>query len=194
MDKAMTPETLLDFWFGARGSPERGKSRAMWFKKDEAFDAALHAKFGVLHTEARAGQLQAWEAQPKSALALIILLDQFSRNMFRGQPESFAGDAVALRLARAVITRGQDTALLPVMRQFVYLPFEHSENLADQDESVRRFGILDALPETKGLLDWAEKHRAIIARFGRFPHRNAILGRESTAEEIEFLQTPGSSF
>ena len=194
MDKAMTPETVLDFWFGARGSPERGKSRAMWFKKDEAFDAALHAKFGVLHTEARAGQLQAWEAQPKSALALIILLDQFSRNMFRGQPESFAGDAVALRLARAVITRGQDTALLPVMRQFVYLPFEHSENLADQDESVRRFGILDALPETKGLLDWAEKHRAIIARFGRFPHRNAILGRESTAEEIEFLQTPGSSF
>ena len=194
MDKAMTPETVLDFWFGARGSPERGKSRAMWFKKDEAFDAALHAKFGVLHTEARAGQLQAWEAQPKSALALIILLDQFSRNMFRGQPESFAGDAAALRLARAVITRGQDTALLPVMRQFVYLPFEHSENLADQDESVRRFGILDALPETKGLLDWAEKHRAIIARFGRFPHRNAILGRESTAEEIEFLQTPGSSF
>ena len=194
MDKAMTPETVLDFWFGARGSPERGKSRAMWFKKDEAFDAALHAKFGVLHTEARAGQLQAWEAQPKSALALIILLDQFSRNMFRGQPESFAGDAAALRLARAVITRGQDTALLPVMRQFVYLPFEHSENLADQDESVRRFGILDALPETKGLLDWAEKHRAIIARFGRFPHRNAILGRESTAEEIKFLQTPGSSF
>ena len=194
MDKAMTPETVLDFWFGAHGSPERGKSRAMWFKKDEAFDAGLHAKFGVLHTEARAGQLQAWEAQPKSALALIILLDQFSRNMFRGQPESFAGDAAALRLARAVITRGQDTALLPVMRQFVYLPFEHSENLADQDESVRRFGILDALPETKGLLDWAEKHRAIIARFGRFPHRNAILGRESTAEEIEFLQTPGSSF
>jgi uncharacterized protein (DUF924 family) len=194
MDKAMTPEYVLDFWFGAHGSPERGKSRAMWFKKDDAFDVSLHAKFGTLHTEARAGRLQAWEGQPKSALALIIVLDQFSRNMFRGKPESFAGDAAALRLARAVIARGQDTSLLPVMRQFLYLPFEHSENLADQDESVRLFTLLDALAETKGLLEWAEKHRAIVQRFGRFPHRNAILGRESTAEEMAFLTTPGSSF
>jgi uncharacterized protein (DUF924 family) len=190
----MTPETVLDFWFGAHGSPERGQSRAIWFKKDDAFDARLHAQFGGLHTEARAGRLQAWEAHPKSTLALIIVLDQFSRNMFRGQPESFAGDAVALRLARAMVARRQDIALLPVMRQFIYLPFEHSEQLADQDESVRLFGILDALPETRGLLEWAEKHRAIVQRFGRFPHRNAILGRESTAEEIEFLGTPGSSF
>ena len=190
----MTPEYVIDFWFGAPGSAERGKSRELWFKKDAVFDAGLHAKFGRLHTDARAGLLQAWEAQAKSALALIIVLDQFSRNMFRGQPESFAGDVAALRLAKTVITRGWDTGLMPVMRQFVYLPFEHSESLADQDESVRLFGILNALPETAGLLEWAERHRVIVQRFGRFPHRNAILGRESSAEEIEFLQTPGSSF
>ena len=190
----MTPEQVLDFWFGAPGSAERGKSRAIWFKKDAVFDAGLHAQFGRLHTDARAGLLQAWEAQGKSALALIIVLDQFSRNMFRGQPESFAGDLAALRLAKHVIARGWDTGLMPVMRQFVYLPFEHSENLADQDESVRLFGILDALPETAGLSEWAEKHRVIVQRFGRFPHRNEILGRASTPEEIGFLATPGSSF
>ena len=190
----MTPEYVLDFWFGAQGSAERGHSRDIWFKKDAAFDAGLHARFGALHSDARAGHLQAWEAQGKSALALIIVLDQFSRNMFRGQPESFAGDAAALRLARQVVTRGWDSGLLPVMRQFVYLPFEHSENLADQDESVRLFTLLAKQPEQAGLLEWADQHREIIRRFGRFPHRNAILGRDSTPDEIAFLETPGSSF
>ena len=190
----MTPDDILDFWFGASGSPERGKSRTIWFKKDAAFDAGLHARFGALHSDARAGHLQAWEAQGKSALALIIVLDQFSRNMFRGKPESFAGDATALRLARTVVARGWDAGLLPVMRQFVYLPFEHSENLADQDESVRLFTQLAAQPDLAGLVEWADKHREIIRRFGRFPHRNEILGRVSTPEEIAFLQTPGSAF
>ena len=187
----MTPDDILDFWFGASGSPERGKTRTIWFKKDAAFDAGLHARFGALHSDARAGHLQAWEAQGKSALALIIVLDQFSRNMFRGKPESFAGDTTALRLARAVVARGWDAGLLPVMRQFVYLPFEHSEMLADQDESVRLFTQLAAQPDLAGLVEWAEKHREIIRRFGRFPHRNALLGRETTPEELAFLDGGG---
>ncbi len=193
-DCSVTPDTVLDFWFGAPGSSERGHSRAMWFKKDAAFDAALRLRFGALHAQAGAGQLTAWEREPASQLALIIVLDQFSRNLYRGAPASFACDAAALRLAKNLVARGADAALLPVMRSFVYLPYEHSEALADQDESVRLFELLEAEPATKGLAEWAHKHRDIVRRFGRFPHRNAILGRASTAEEIVFLQQPGSSF
>ncbi len=199
----MQPETVIDFWFGAPGSPERGRSRAIWFKKDAEFDANLRARFGALHAAAAAGRLSAWENAPLSALALVIALDQFSRNLFRGQPASFACDAAALELAKRMVAQGLDVtdggdsadgALLPVMRSFVYLPFEHSEHLADQDEAVRRFTQLTQYPDTAGLLDWAEKHRQVIRRFGRFPHRNAILGRVSTPVEIAFLQQPGSSF
>ena len=190
----MQPETIIDFWFGPPGSDERGRSRAIWFKKDAAFDAALHAQFGVVHGEAAAGRLSAWESTPASALALLIVLDQFSRNLFRGEPASFACDAAALGLAGRMLAQGWDQALLPVMRSFVYLPFEHSENLADQDEAVRLFALLESEPATTGLLVWAEKHRGVIRRFGRFPHRNAILGRVSTPEEITFLTQPDSSF
>ena len=190
----MTPDTVLDFWFGAPGSRERGHRRAMWFKKDAAFDEALRAQFGVLHADAAAGQLAAWEGEAASQLALIIVLDQFSRNLYRGLPASFACDATALRLAKNLVARGADAALLPVMRSFVYLPYEHSEAMVDQDESARLFELLEAEPATKGLAEWAHKHRDIVQRFGRFPHRNAILGRASTAEEVVFLQQPGSSF
>ncbi len=166
----------------------------MWFKKDAAFDEALRVRFGALHAEAAAGKLTAWEGEPTSQLALIIVLDQFSRNLYRGLPVSFACDAAALRLAKDLVARGADATLLPVMRSFVYLPYEHSEVLADQDESVRLFELLEAEPATKGLAEWAHKHRDIVRRFGRFPHRNAIVGRASTVEEIAFLQQPGSSF
>ena len=190
----MTPETIIEFWFGAPGSAERGHSRAMWFKKDAAFDEALRARFGALHAAAVAGKCSAWEGEPASQLALIVVLDQFSRNLYRGTPAAFACDAAALRLAKNLVARAADAALLPVMRSFVYLPYEHSETLADQDESVRLFEFLEAEPATKGLAEWAHKHRDIVHRFGRFPHRNAILGRASTDAEIAFLQQPGSSF
>ncbi len=190
----MQPETIVDFWFGAPASDERGRSRAVWFKKDAAFDTSLREQFGAVHAEAAAGRWSAWERAPESALALVIVLDQFSRNLFRGEPASFTSDAAALALARRMIAQGWDQALLPVMRSFVYLPFEHSEQLADQDEAVRLFESLAREPDTGGLLVWAEKHRDIIRRFGRFPHRNAILGRASTPAEIEFLTQPGSSF
>ena len=190
----MLPETIVDFWFGAPGSGERGRSRAVWFKKDAAFDASLRAQFGAVHAEAAAGRLSEWERAPESALALVIVLDQFSRNLFRGQPASFGCDAAALALARRMVAAGWDTVLLPVMRSFVYLPFEHSESLADQDEAVRLFTLLAAEPGQADLLVWAEKHRDIIRRFGRFPHRNAILRRVSTPAESEFLTQPGSSF
>ncbi len=190
----MTPAVILDFWFGAPGSAEHGRSRAEWFRKDAAFDAELRAQFGELHAAAAAGALAAWEGSAESRLALIVVLDQLSRNMFRGEPASFACDPEALRLARDMVARNWDVKLLPMMRSFVYLPFEHSENLADQDEAVRLFGVLGREPGMEGLLVWAEKHRDVIWRFGRFPHRNAILGRVSTPEETAFLGQPGSSF
>lgn len=190
----MTPDSILDFWFGVPGSPEYGRSRAQWFRKDAAFDADLRARFGEVHAAAAAGGLAAWEDGAASRLALIVVLDQFSRNIFRGDAASFACDPDALRLARDMVARNWDATLLPVMRSFVYLPFEHSEHPADQDEAVRLIGTLEHEPGTEGLLVWAEKHRDVIRRFGRFPHRNAILGRESTPDELAFLQQPGSSF
>ena len=190
----MNPATILDFWFGAPASGERGHSRAIWFKKDATFDAALRTRFGAVHAEAAAGRVSAWEGAPEPALALIIVLDQFSRNLFRGAPASFACDEAALGLATCMVAKGWDGALLPVMRSFVYLPFEHSENPISQDEAVRLFALLAREPGMADPLVWAEKHRDIIRRFGRFPHRNAILGRVSTPEEIEFLKQPGSSF
>jgi uncharacterized protein (DUF924 family) len=127
-------------------------------------------------------------------LALIVVLDQFSRNLHRGDPRAFSQDAHARECANQALMRGDESALLPVQRQFLYLPLEHSEDLADQERCVALMRTLEAYPETKGLTVWAEKHREIIARFGRFPHRNAALGRASTPEEIEFLAQPGSGF
>ena len=190
----MAPETVLDFWFGVPGAPEHGRNRAMWFKKDSAFDDELRVRFGALHASAAAGKLEAWEGLPATQLALIIVLDQFSRNLHRGTAAAFACDAAALRLAKDLVERAADAALLPVMRSFVYLPYEHSESLADQDEAVRLFDLLEVEPAAKGLAEWAHKHRDIVRRFGRFPHRNAMLDRASTAQEIAFLAQPGSSF
>jgi uncharacterized protein (DUF924 family) len=187
---------VLDFWFGRPGDPEYLRARDAWFKKDPAFDALIAQRFGTLIDAALRGELAAWATgAPRSGLALIVVLDQFPRNTRRGTADMFAGDAQALAVARALVARGDDRRLAGVERQFVYLPFEHSEALADQLECLRLFGQLEGdEPALKGLLEWAQKHHDIVERFGRFPHRNAALGRPSTAEEIEFLKQPGSGF
>ena len=188
-------QDVLDFWFGAPGSPEHGREREAWFRKDAAFDRAIATRFGALIDGALAGALVHWQDEPLGALAEIVVLDQFTRNVFRDTPRAFAGDARALQAARTLVAGGADRGLLAVQRQFIYLPFELAESLALQDEALRLFEQLAAdHPEQAGLVEWAVKHRVIIERFGRFPHRNLVLGRVSTAEETEFLKQPGSGF
>jgi uncharacterized protein (DUF924 family) len=186
---------VLDFWFGAPLSTTFGTERRIWFKKDAAFDRLVAERFGMTIERALRGELDAWAESPASALARVILLDQFTRNAFRGQPRSFCGDAQALAGAIAMLGLGFDDSLPPFMQAFVYLPFEHAEDMSMQDESVRLFTRLAArAPQCASMLDYAQRHRHVIARFGRFPHRNAILGRSSTAEEMAYLSRPGSSF
>jgi uncharacterized protein (DUF924 family) len=186
------PRDVLDFWFGkAKGV---GTPRMEWFRKDAAFDAQIRKRFGDLHARAAKGELDAWRASPEPMLALVVILDQFSRNLYRNDPRAYAQDEMARARASEAIQRGDDLGFLPVQRQFLYLPFEHSESLADQDRGVELVRSLEEFEETRGLTAWAEKHREIIKRFGRFPHRNALLGRSSTPEELEFLKRPGSVF
>ena len=181
---------VLDFWFGPPGSAGYGKPREVWFKSDPAFDADVRRRFGGDLEQAATGSLDGLVGSPEGTLALVILLDQFPRNIHRGTPRAFAFDAKALDVARQALEAGHDRAVAPFQRTFLYLPFEHSEMLADQDRSVALFEALG--DETT--LDYAIRHREIIVRFGRFPHRNAILGRDSTPEEAAFLEQPGSSF
>ncbi|MEX8494971.1 DUF924 family protein [Sphaerotilus sp.] len=189
------PTPILDFWFGPSTDPAHTRSRPQWFRKDATFDAEIAARFGPLIDEALAGGLQDWTATAVGTLALILVLDQFTRNTGRNTPRAFAGDPRALSLAKSLVASGADRTLTGVQRQFVYLPFEHAESLADQDESVRLFAQLGRdEPALSGLLEWAERHRVIVAMFGRFPHRNVALGRPSTSEETGFLQQPGSGF
>lgn len=194
MNPAMVDDVLA-FWFGAPDAADYGRARAAWFRKDDAFDAQIRARFLAEVEAAIAGQRNDWAASQQGALALFILLDQFPRNLFRNTARAFAGDTAALALARHVVDQGWDRQLLPVQRVFVYLPFEHSESLADQDRSVALFAALsEEYPETAGYLDYAHRHRDVIVRFGRFPHRNAVLGRTSTAAEADYLAQPGSGF
>ena len=188
------PAEVLDFWFGAAGAPGANRPRDVWFRKDETFDAAIASRFGATLDAALQGRLEDWLHAPDAALACVLVLDQFTRNAFRGTPRAFAGDARALAAARHIVAAGWDGAMAPVRRWFCYLPFEHSETLADQDESVRLFGQLRDDPDAGGALAWAESHRDVIKRFGRFPHRNEILGRASSPEELAFLAQPGSRF
>ena len=187
-------QPVLDFWFLPEGDPGHGKSRPEWFRKDPAFDALIHQRFGEAISRALAGEFVEWDSDPRGALARIILLDQFTRNTFRDTPRAFAGDARALAAARAMVDSGRDRMLGAVERWFVYLPFEHAEDLATQERAVALFNALAAEPGLGDIAEYAVRHRDIIARFGRFPHRNRILGRESTPEEIEFLKLPGSGF
>jgi len=190
-----TSDEVLDFWFGDADSPAHGHFRAEWFRKDAEFDSEIRRRFLPAVEAALAGGLDDWRRTPQGALALLILLDQFPRNLFRGEARAFAGDARARAVADALLARGWDKELAGVERIFVYLPFEHSEEMADQERSLALFGALaDELPGFADTLDYAHRHQAVIARFGRFPHRNAALGRTSTAEEAAFLATPGSGF
>jgi uncharacterized protein (DUF924 family)/predicted GNAT family acetyltransferase len=194
---SVAPEAreVLDFWFGPPGSPQHGTQRPEWFRKDDAFDASIRERFGALLERALRGELAAWSGTPQGALAVVVVLDQFTRNAWRGTPRAFAGDARALAAAQAMVAARQDEALPLEQRAFVYLPFEHAESLALQEEALRHFRRLAAAaPEMAESLDYAERHHAIVQRFGRFPHRNAILGRASTAEELAFLEQPGSGF
>jgi uncharacterized protein (DUF924 family) len=196
-DSALHPDAqeVLDFWFGGHTDPVYGSNRAEWFRKDPAFDDSIRSRFGALIERGLRGELEAWAAAPTSALAQVIVLDQFTRNAYRDTARAFAGDPRALAAARAMVGSRQDEALPPFQRAFVYLPFEHAESLEMQNEGVRLYTRLAAIaPEHADGLDYAERHRAIIERFGRFPHRNRILGRQSTPEEAEFLLTPGSGF
>lgn len=187
-------QRVLDFWFGTPGARGYGAERKEWFVKKPAFDAQIRARFQALHARAHAGACAAWRDNPSSLLALIIVLDQFSRNMYRDTPAAFASDPAALAAARLMIANGWDARLMPAARHFVYLPFEHSEDLAAQEESMRLFAAAAVDPDKDEGVDWARKHHDIIRRFGRFPHRNAILGRPSTPEELAFLKQPGSRF
>jgi uncharacterized protein (DUF924 family) len=187
-------QPALDFWFLPETDPGHGKSRPEWFRKDPAFDALIHQRFGEEISRALAGEFVEWDSDPRGALARILLLDQFTRNAFRDTPRAFAGDARALATARAMVDSGRDRMLGAVERGFVYLPFEHAEDMAMQERAVALFNVLAAEPGLGDIADYAVRHRDIIAHFGRFPHRNRILGRVSTPEEIEFLKLPGSGF
>jgi len=186
---------VLDFWFGAPGSTEHGSARKAWFAKNDAFDAEIRERFAAQIERALRGELDDWGQTAPSALAQVLLLDQFTRNAFRGTARAFAGDPRALAAASRMVGQRQDEELQTFMRGFVYLPYEHAEGLAMQDEAVRLLTRLVAAdPSQQSMLDYAVRHRAIIERFGRFPHRNDILGRQSTTEEIAFLREPGSRF
>ncbi len=186
---------IYDFWFGGPELNDFGKSRKAWFVKDPAFDEDIRRRFLATLESAQRDELQHWRDSPQGCLSLIILLDQFPRNMFRDTPRAFATDAMALEAARFALERRYDQTFISLERIFFYLPFEHSESMDDQ---VRCVSLVEALtnedPARADFFDYAKRHHDVIARFGRFPHRNRILGRASTEAEIEFLRQPGSSF
>jgi uncharacterized protein (DUF924 family) len=182
-------QAVLEFWFGKELKP-----RKAWFAKDLQFDQEIRSRFLSLHIQATAGELADWKNSAESCLALVIVLDQFSRNMFRGQPEAFTSDSAALEAAQHGIAHQFDQQLPPVQRQFFYLPLEHTEDLEFQHQSVKLFEQFKDDPALSDSYQSALRHRETIERFGRFPHRNMILGRQSTVEELEFLKQPGSSF
>ena len=184
MDK--NAQAILDFWLTEVG--EDG-----WYLQDAALDARIRDRFLPLWERAHAGELAEWTLNPRATLALLVLLDQFPRNLHRGTAAAFGGDDRALALARRMVQQGWDRDLSLEERWFAYLPFEHSEGVEDQRESLRLFAALarDGLPEP---LIWAERHAEVIARFGRYPHRNEALGRASTAAELDYLAQPGAGF
>jgi uncharacterized protein (DUF924 family) len=190
----MNYSEILDFWFGAPDSPEYGQIHSQWFTKNPEFDQQMRSLFLPQYQLAATGELDDWKKQPLSCLALIILLDQFPRNVFRDTPQSFATDHLAVQLADWAIEQGFDRQVLLVQRWFIYLPLEHDENLVNQERSVQLFAAFKDDPQSSNTYEYALRHRDIIAQFGRFPHRNSILGRKSTPAETEFLQQPGSSF
>lgn len=174
---------IITFWF-------EEIQPAQWWKKDGAFDQQINERFAPLYRQAEAGELYSWRDEPLGRLAEVIILDQFSRNMFRGEAQSFAMDGMALALSQEAIRCGADKALKPVERSFLYMPFMHSESLLIHQQSTALFNDVGI----EGNISSARQHRDIIERFGRYPHRNQILWRDSTQEEMEFLEQPGSHF
>jgi len=201
-DVAESPETIRDFWFGwepADADVASAKSD-LWWSKEPATDRLMRKRFGSSVGAAAQGRLDAWSETPGGRLALILLTDQFPRNAYRGTRRAFAYDGKARSWCRSGLRQGVDASLRPIERVFFYMPLQHSENPVDQEASVLLFEKLARqAPEAarslfETYLAYAVRHREIIERFARFPHRNAILGRHSTAEEVEFLKQPGSSF
>jgi uncharacterized protein (DUF924 family) len=192
----MTAQEVLDFWFLPPGAEGHGQVRKEWFRKDERFDEQVRERFGALIAQAVAGGLRDWDGEgPQGALARVIVLDQFTRNARRGTAGMFEGDLLALAAAHKLVECGADRELEPVQRVFAYLPFEHAEDARMQELAVELFTALArAHPGFERELDYAHRHRGVLARFGRFPHRNPILGRASTPDELEFLNQPGSGF
>ena len=179
---------LLDAWFGPPGDPSRERHRDIWFKGTAEFDAGLREAFLADYEAGAAGQLRLWEALPESALALVLLLDQIPRNIFRDTPRAYAADAAARAAADRALARGFDRLVPEAWRRFFYMPFHHSENLADQRRSAALFDGLPGQRDRRGSVRrYGRPYVEVIARFGRFPHRNAILGRASTPEETAFL-------
>lgn len=201
-NEVATPQEVLAFWLGACPLDEAAMARvqAQWFQKNEAFDAEMRQRFGPTIEAALAGRLSDWPATDDGWLALLLVLDQFTRNTFRGEPKSFAGDPAALQHAVEGIAAGRDQRVPPMARIFCYLPLEHAEDRELQARSVALFTALAAAPgaEPKAFfdntLDYTHRHQDVIERFGRFPHRNAVLGRPSTPEEEAYLRQPGSGF
>ena len=183
-------QDVLGFWYGDPKDQDYGQFRTWWFEKSDATDLQIVDRFKDLHTQLMTGEHQDMLATPEGYMAQILVLDQFSRNIYRDSPQAFASDGKALALAKEAVAKGYDQKLPAFMRAFIYLPYEHSESLADQEESVR---LYEALGQP-GNLDYAIQHKVIIEKFGRYPHRNALLGRVSTPEEIKFLKQPGSGF
>jgi uncharacterized protein (DUF924 family) len=185
---------VLDFWFGREGEPEYGQFRDEWFRKDPAFDARVTAQFADLYEEAAGGNLEGWRNDAVSCLALVILLDQFPRNMFRGDGRTHAEDGRALGASKYAVEHALDRELPAFQRMFLYMPFMHSESVEDQRRSVELFERLAGEEGAPDVVSYAVAHRDIVERFGRFPHRNELLGRETTPEEAVFLTKEGSSF
>jgi uncharacterized protein (DUF924 family) len=198
-DTSTGPEDILRFWFGAAGSPPLARS-SQWYTKDDAFDREIKSRFEETLDLAARGALDGWKTTPRGRLALVILLDQLSRNMFRGTPRAFAQDARACDTALEALAAGDEQVLGIVERSFLYMPLMHAENVDLQHKCVAAFERLaqlapdDLRPFVENQLAYARRHAEIVERFGRFPHRNAILGRASTPEEIELLKDPRSTF
>lgn len=202
MPDTITPDAVLEFWFGNGGNDTAiaQAQQKLWWSKNETVDAGIRGRFAELVESAAAGTLDHWALDARGRLALILLFDQFPRNMYRDTPRAFSYDLLACRLALAGIAAGADRGLRAIERVFFYLPLEHSESEELQERCVALFTALAAgVPEAdrktfQGYVDYAVRHRDVIHRFGRFPHRNHILGRASSPEETAFLKQPGSSF
>jgi uncharacterized protein (DUF924 family) len=202
MNEIGTPAAVLDFWFGGLDASGRAaeSARKRWWQKDAAFDRQIRERFGPLHAVLLGGAFPEWRREPRSVVAYVIVLDQFSRNMYRDSAGMYVSDELALQAAFEAIALGFDQDLPLDLRVFLYMPLMHSERVEVQRRCVQLFSELvqevvgEAREAIAGNLHYAEQHLVIVERFGRFPHRNALLGRTSTPEEIEFLKEPGSSF